>query len=274
MSYSTKEFCKLCDVGREALRLYERLGLISPRINSDNRYRMYDAWDASKIAEIKHYQALGLSLKEISGILNNSDLQQTVEYMENSVSMYKDRIRYYQMLCKKTEEELRIMHKIPEMFDQYASMVLPDLVFVMTPEIKRDGNPQEKTSFMQFLDFFMPCIRIDEDYSGDESRQDYSGWGVLLKKEYADFLKISGGITLPSSHVLCTVIDAGEKGTLSKKLFENFLSRLEQESPLHPITIYGALLTRTHDNTGDYHRYLFTFAFISEASGMIVGNCP
>ena len=84
MDFSTTEFCRLCNVGREALRLYERLGLISPRINPDNQYRMYDAWDASRIAEIKHYQALGFSLKEIVEILENSDLTQTIGSVEKA----------------------------------------------------------------------------------------------------------------------------------------------------------------------------------------------
>lgn len=176
MEFSTTEFCKFCNVGREALRLYERLGLISPRTNPDNRYRIYDAWDASKIAEIKHYQALGFSLKEIADILENSDLTQTIGSMENSVSIYQDRIRYYQMLCKKTEEELKVIRRIPEMLGRYFTWVLPELVYFQIPEKKQGAKNQEETYFMQYLDFFMPCLRIDRDYSGDESRQDYSGW--------------------------------------------------------------------------------------------------
>lgn len=260
MKFSTTEFCKFCNVGREALRLYERLGLISPRTNPDNHYRIYDTWDASKIAEIKHYQALGFSLKEIADILENRGLTQTIESIENSISIYQDRIRYYQMLCKKTEEELKVIRKIPEMLGQYFIWDLPELVYVQTPEKKQDANNHEETYFMQYLDFFMPCLCIDQDYSGDESQQDYSGWGVLITREYADYLNIHDGIALPSSKALCTIIDAGEKGTLSKNRFEGFLSRLEQESSRESTTVYGALLTRTHDMTGNYHRYLFTFA--------------
>lgn len=260
MSFSTTEFCKFCNVGREALRLYERLGLISPRINPDNQYRIYDAWDASRIAEIKHYQALGFSLKEIAEILENSDLDQTIGFMKKSVTIYQNRIRHYQMRCKKTEEELEIIRRIPELLGCYFNWVLPEMVYFPTTEKKQDLNHPEKNDFMQFLDFFMPCLHIDRDYSGDESRQDYSGWGVLITREYAEYLDIHDGISLPSSKSLCTIIDAGEKGTLSKNRFESFLSRLDQEPSRESTTVYGALLTRTHDMTGNYHRYLFTFA--------------
>ena len=82
---------------------------------------------------------------------------------------------------------------------------------------------------------------------------------MLTAREYADYLDIRDGTPLPSSKALCTVIDAGEKGALSKGRCENFLSRLEQESSREPAAVYGALLTRTHDMAGDYHRYLFTF---------------
>lgn len=68
----------------------------------------------------------------------------------------------------------------------------------------------------------MPCLQIDRDYSGDESQQNYSGWGVLLTREYAEYLDIHDRIVLPSSKSLCTIIDVGEKGTLSKNRFESF----------------------------------------------------
>lgn len=260
MSFSTTEFCKFCNVGREALRLYEKLGLISPRINPDNQYRIYDEWDASKIAEIKHYQGLGFSLKEIAEILENSDLAQTIESMKKSVTIYQNRIRHDQMRCKKIEEELKIISQIPDLLDCYFYCDLPEMVYFPTPENNQDLNHPGKNNFMQHLDFLTPCLRIDRDYSGDESRQDYSGWGVLITREYAEYLDIHDGLSLPSSKSLCTIIDAGEKGTLSRNRFESFLSRLDQEPSSAVTTMYGALLTRTHDMNGNYHRYLFTFA--------------
>ena len=259
MGYSTSEFCRLCNVGREALRLYERMGILAPKVNPDNRYRSYDAWDASRIAEVKHYQALGFSLKEIREILENHDLSQTIRSMENSVALYRDKIRYYQMLCRKTEEELEVIRRIPEMLGVYSISTVPDLVFFSDRENEQMSMNDGANNFMRYLDFFMPCLRIDRAYAGDESLQDYSGWGALISREYAEYLGMRGGNPIPASKVFCTVIDAGEKGTISRKLFDGFFEALGQSHTDHDGTIYGALLTRTHDGSGDYHRYLFTF---------------
>ena len=67
--YSTKEMCEICNVGRETLRHYEKLGLLTPTINETNGYREYGNWDVGTMFSVKKYQALGLSLDEIKKML-------------------------------------------------------------------------------------------------------------------------------------------------------------------------------------------------------------
>lgn len=71
---------------------------------------------------------------------------------------------------------------------------------------------------------------------------------------------IHTGITVPASKIICTVIDAGEKGNISKSLFNAFFSYINHGTEEIDSTIYAYLLSRTHDKNGIYHRYLFTFS--------------
>lgn len=259
MNFTTKEFCKTCNVGRETLRHYEKMGLLHPKINPDNHYRNYDEWDGSIIADIKKYQALGFSLEEIKRILLEYNLSQLTESVESSICYFNDRANYYQMICKKSETQLRLLQQIPFLQNQFKSSRIPDLIYISEEVLLQALSSDRINDEMNYSDFFTPCMRVDPSYSGNEDYQNYSGWGLIIQKEYADYLGIHDGISIPASETICTVIDAGEKGTLSKKIFAPFFSYLTQNMPFGDYTIYAYLLARTHDSRQNYHRYLYTF---------------
>ncbi|MCH7677989.1 heavy metal-responsive transcriptional regulator [candidate division KSB1 bacterium] len=63
------ELAKLCGVNIEALRYYEKRGLIDPPERSDAGYRLYTSEDAAKIRFIRNAQKLGFTLNEIMELL-------------------------------------------------------------------------------------------------------------------------------------------------------------------------------------------------------------
>jgi MerR family mercuric resistance operon transcriptional regulator len=63
------EVSKRSGVGVEALRFYERSGLIDPPGRTGGGYRQYDASVLDRLEFIKRAQALGFSLNEIAQII-------------------------------------------------------------------------------------------------------------------------------------------------------------------------------------------------------------
>ena len=57
------------DLSANALRFYEREGLIQPSAKSDSGYRLYDALALSRVRFIKHAQHCGFTLAEINELL-------------------------------------------------------------------------------------------------------------------------------------------------------------------------------------------------------------
>lgn len=63
------ELAKATGTTADALRYYERLGLLDPPLRQDNGYRRYAEPDASRVRFIRSAQALGFSLAEIRSII-------------------------------------------------------------------------------------------------------------------------------------------------------------------------------------------------------------
>ncbi len=66
------EVSKLSGIGIEALRFYERSGLLGRPARSTSGYRMYDAEVLERLDFIKRAQVLGFSLDEIKQIIADS----------------------------------------------------------------------------------------------------------------------------------------------------------------------------------------------------------
>ena len=72
-TFQVKDVCKICNVTRKVLLIYEGKGLLTPYyINKDTGYRYYNAENISKIMYIRKFQSFGLSLEEINEYLNDT----------------------------------------------------------------------------------------------------------------------------------------------------------------------------------------------------------
>lgn len=66
------EVSKLSGIGIEALRFYERSGLLGNPTRSNSGYRLYDEGVLERLAFIKKAQTLGFSLDEIKRIIHDA----------------------------------------------------------------------------------------------------------------------------------------------------------------------------------------------------------
>ena len=67
-----REICETLGVSRRALQGYEKAGLVASTGRNKYGHLLYDEKARERIAEIKFYQQLGFSIKEISDIIDAS----------------------------------------------------------------------------------------------------------------------------------------------------------------------------------------------------------
>ncbi|MBI4914023.1 MAG: heavy metal-responsive transcriptional regulator [Acidobacteria bacterium] len=68
------DLTKACGVSDQAVRLYERLGLLKPVAKTSKGYRLYDAASVETLRFIKQAQRSGFTLEEI-GVLLHTDIR-------------------------------------------------------------------------------------------------------------------------------------------------------------------------------------------------------
>lgn len=70
--YTIKEVSELFNITANKIRFYEAKGLLLPKRNEENEYRKYNIDDIMKLQSIILYRSIGMSVKDISEIFNNS----------------------------------------------------------------------------------------------------------------------------------------------------------------------------------------------------------
>jgi MerR family transcriptional regulator, mercuric resistance operon regulatory protein len=73
LNYRISELAEKCDVNKETIRYYERVGLLLEPFRTNAGYRMFSEESVNRIKFIKKMQGLGFTLAEITKLLGVVD---------------------------------------------------------------------------------------------------------------------------------------------------------------------------------------------------------
>ena len=119
MSYKIRDFSRIIGVEAHNLRYYEEKGLISPRREEANGYRIYTLDDCYSLYHAKLYTNAGFTLKETADLLREGSLDQILSSLE-----------------KRREQELariKLQQRIFERISEITGMLSPSPVSAMAP---------------------------------------------------------------------------------------------------------------------------------------------
>ncbi len=71
--FTVKQMAKMAGVSARTLHYYDEIGLLRPRRNPDNGYRLYGRTAVLRLQQILFLRELGLSLEEIQALLDRPD---------------------------------------------------------------------------------------------------------------------------------------------------------------------------------------------------------
>lgn len=95
---SIGQMAKMNNTTVPALRLYDRMGILSPRfVDPDSGYRYYSIQQNARLDMIGYMKELGMSLKEISSILRSGDITLIETMLAQKNEQIHQQIRHLRM---------------------------------------------------------------------------------------------------------------------------------------------------------------------------------
>lgn len=90
--FNISEFAKISGVTRQTLIYYDRIGLFSPAVVADNKYRKYSHGQIATISAITILRDLGVPLKKIKNYITDVSPKKTVEILNYQLKIINDKI--------------------------------------------------------------------------------------------------------------------------------------------------------------------------------------
>lgn len=103
-----REVCEETRVSRRAIQGYELAGLVAATARNDRGHLLYDKESRQRIQQIKLFQDLGFSVKEIAGIIDapKEELKVSLKVKIDNLQEKGERIELLIKKAKKLMEEL------------------------------------------------------------------------------------------------------------------------------------------------------------------------
>lgn len=90
--YKIGEISKLFNIGLDSLRYYEEVGILSPKRDPENNYRLYTLDDVREIAIIRELMELRFPSKQIKMLEKNRNLNNSMELLEQELNVVNESI--------------------------------------------------------------------------------------------------------------------------------------------------------------------------------------
>lgn len=97
--YTINEISKLLGISSDAIRLYEKEGLVTPVRDPQNGYRYYETLEIQRIMGIHLYRQLDVSIAEIRNLMNTNSLSEVSDnfsylilHTENKIECLQNRL--------------------------------------------------------------------------------------------------------------------------------------------------------------------------------------
>jgi DNA-binding transcriptional MerR regulator len=116
MSYSINKLAKVAGVSVRALHYYDEVGLLSPKRDSKNSYRVYSEADLLILQQILFYKELDFPLDEIKKILNDKNFD-VLSSLKNHKKMILARKKRIDELVKTIDKTILKLTKNKHMND-------------------------------------------------------------------------------------------------------------------------------------------------------------
>ncbi|GAW98499.1 MerR family transcriptional regulator [Secundilactobacillus mixtipabuli] len=263
--YKIGEIANYYHVSAQTIRDYEAKGLIQSQRNPDTSYRYFGYQQTNQMSDIMQLREYQFSLKQISQLVTQSDIQDTICLYDKQAVKIQKTIEHLQANLLKLDQASTTLKHVKQNFNYVQFTVSPALYF---DELKNYGQDDmfepnhkyqsQRLNQLEGLAAFPVGFIFQIDISNYLLTPT---WGLLANKKLPQFDNSSR--LLPPKLCMHAFLVAGREGTL-KSAYDQLIDKLTKKLNLVIIDQpFGRIILRCHEN-GEWKRYFELWCPVSE----------
>ena len=160
MIYKIGDIAKVMGVTTEAIRHYERMGLIKPEKDPQTNYRYFTEEQLSQLLYIQRLSQMGISLQLIREQFLNGSLHSYEQVISETLQSTQERLRILQMKTSNLMNCLDILQTAEQSKGRCIYGMRPDMYFISTQHCIQSSFAQEQPNFPIMRIFFSKAFII------------------------------------------------------------------------------------------------------------------
>ncbi|WP_066254021.1 MerR family transcriptional regulator [Neobacillus drentensis] len=170
---TTGEFAKLCKVNKQTLIFYDQIGLLSPVLKNEKRYRFYSIHQMDLFFVIDLLKDLGMSLNDIQQYIQNKSPESFLSLMYQKKEEIVKKRQEIEMKERMVEAKIALMEKASHLdFHQVTLEQFPETTLYLSRNIENINNEE----FVEVVSDFINELNVSHLDTGYPI-------GVITKRE-------------------------------------------------------------------------------------------
>ncbi len=184
--YTIGEIAKLLRIPAQTIRYYEKEGLIQPKKDPDNGYRLYTFRDIELLLDILFYRRAEVPIKDIHAIIHGGGLREVKRQIDRQEAIARKELINQKLLVKKLQAIQRIIQDVETGLNRYTIEAMAPFYVLFssaTPNI-----PLEMSSSLWAMEHFDLCSTMEECHlHGDGTLEKLRTFLILEESIAQDF---------------------------------------------------------------------------------------
>lgn len=238
VKYPIGKVAKTFGFTKEALRFYERAGILIPE-RDENGYRYYTRFQLQRVAVIKRMQNIGFSLKEIAAMLTDYSQERLMENLRTCIAEKERELAYQQALLSRLQQDVAFYEE-EENYDRAELVDLPERFVLYFDDVEKLVYDEAiRPDILRWYDRMYPALGIEtvhlESMGGDDMHRRI---GLVAEREAA----LASGLT-KTGNILhwgaCRAVRYCTRLSWAETQFEGLRKELEDAAQRLGVTYQG-----------------------------------
>lgn len=257
MKYKIGTVSKLLGISSEALRLYERSGILSTaRDDTNGKYRLYSYLDITALMRARTYHNYGFSLKQTETLINTDDTEIVKKLYHERREEIKEELKRKQLLSAYMDKTIELIDSISCSLDKITVSERPAMYRF---EYARDNKFFIKSDSYSKFQFWVNLAPITfsalrNDWEALCAGKDVSVSAMGITEEFAQQFGITQDDNI-KYYPKCTCLYTVVKLTGEEANATDYLSALIEYVSAHNCKVCGDCISRTFMSLNKREKY-------------------